>query len=29
MNAVWRFVVTRRWIPMNSSVVWYIYYYGE
>lgn len=25
MNAVWRFVVSKRWIPMDSKVVWYIY----
>lgn len=26
MNAVWRFVVSKRRIPMDSKVVWYIYY---
>lgn len=25
MNAVWRFVVTQRWVSMNSSIIWYIY----
>lgn len=26
MNAVWRFVVSKRWIPMDWSIIWYIYY---
>lgn len=25
MNAKWRFIVTQRWISMNSSIIWYIY----
>ncbi len=25
MNAAWRFVVTRRWVGINSSIIWYIY----
>ncbi len=25
MNAVWRFIVTRRWIPMDNKIIWYIY----
>lgn len=25
MNAVWRFIVTKRWIDMDSKIIWYIY----
>jgi len=25
MNALWKYVVTFRWIPMNWKIVWYIY----
>jgi len=25
MNAFWKFIVTKRWIYMNSKIVWYIY----
>lgn len=25
MNALWRFVVTKRWINMDSKITWYIY----
>lgn len=25
MNAVWRFVVTKRWIPMDWRITWYIH----
>ena len=26
MNASWRYIVTQRWIPMDSNIIWYIYY---
>jgi surface antigen len=26
MNAVWKFIVTRRWISIDSKIKWYIYY---
>lgn len=26
MNARWRFFVTKRWIPIDNRIVWYIYY---
>ena len=26
MNALWKYIVTKRWIPINSKIVWYIYY---
>lgn len=26
MNALWKYIVTKRWIHMNSKIVWYIYY---
>jgi len=25
MNALWKYVVTKRWIPMNHKIIWYIY----
>ena len=25
MNAVWKFIVTKRWIHMNNKIIWYIY----
>ncbi len=25
MNAVWKYIVTKRWIDMNDKIVWYIY----
>jgi len=25
MNALWKYVVTRRWIPINNKIIWYIY----
>jgi len=25
MNALWKFIVTKRWIPMNSNIIGYIY----
>jgi len=25
MNAIWRFIVTRRWIPMDDKIIGYIY----
>lgn len=25
MNAVWKYIVTKRWISMDSNIIWYIY----